>query len=395
MGGAKLPGIVYSHGVWRIESVNQTTNLREALPFHRPAGTRVTFLQWLTAFSQLASEINFSNSPLVSRVAMAFLDESFVLGRTRLSSCNHLTQKRRAWEYLQICSTVGALQDVERAHVKVARFTGRQSRIRMNMRALNRRRFPNTHISEVNLSFCNPIYTGRNFSQALIEPGLQLSKDRMNRQILANATPARHFCFRQKDLLSETQTDRNEECFDLKAIEMRLQAKSRLRFLIGQSRLNDRVQITGINPNRSFMAFVAVAEGDATVQEAFDIVDRWRRRGAAFRLNGHSLNKRDLTDGYISEERAKFVIHIDTDTLRRRRVQTCRLNLRPLNTTGLRMSVDRIRPLRIGKARLNEGGFRYAMPAIQWLIRQKDQHSFGQQRFESAVNKYKITQWPV
>ena len=116
---SRLPGLVNSLGVWRINCVNQVADIRDILPFHRPAGTRTFFLQWLTAFGDLGSLLFFGHDNWVRRVVLAFLDETFVLNDSSLNSCRHLTGKRRMWDFLQLVSTTEMVQDFAAAAVKV------------------------------------------------------------------------------------------------------------------------------------------------------------------------------------------------------------------------------------------------------------------------------------
>jgi len=60
---------------------------------------------------------------------------------------------------------------------------------------------------------------------------------------------------------------------------------------------------------------------------------------------------------------------VDTGAPRRRRIETLLLNRRRLNHTGLRLSVDRTRPMRLGMMPLNAAGFRGAKPYLSWRIK--------------------------
>jgi hypothetical protein len=72
-----------------------------------------------------------------------------------------------------------------------------------------------------------------------------------------------------------------------------------------------------------------------------------------------------------------------------------KLGASPLNTTGLRLSVDRTRPMRVSRMRLNQAGFRWSRPSYRWLFRQQDLHALTQAGFEAAANNYRATQWPT
>jgi hypothetical protein len=45
-----------------------------------------------------------------------------------------------------------------------------------------------------------------------------------------------------------------------------------------------------------------------------------------------------------------------------------KLGASPLNTTGLRLPVDRTRPMRVSRMRLNQAGLRWSRPSCRWLI---------------------------
>ena len=130
------------------------------------------------------------------------------------------------------------------------------------------------------------------------------------------------------------------------------------------------------------------------VTEAYDIVDRWRRRGTAFQLNQTAMSRRRLTDASLTEERASFELTVDTGYPRRRGAEPLRLGSRRLNHAGLRLSVQRTHPLRLGRMALNQSGPRLAQPELRWRYRQKDLISAEPFGFESAANQFLITQWP-
>jgi hypothetical protein len=108
----------------------------------------------------------------------------------------------------------------------------------------------------------------------------------------------------------------------------------------------------------SNLLLASTAGCDADVTLAVDRIDRWRRRGPVFRLNANTLNTRYLSNANLTGERASLEVYVDTGSLRRHRVETMKLGASPLNTTGLRLSVDRTRPMRVSRMRLNQAGFR-------------------------------------
>jgi hypothetical protein len=131
------------------------------------------------------------------------------------------------------------------------------------------------------------------------------------------------------------------------------------------------------------------------VSGAWDVVDRWRARRPGFSLNNKALNLAELTDAYVTEARASFEMDVDTGIPRRRRVETLLLNRRRLNHTGLLLSVDRTRPMRLGSMPLNASGFRKSKPCLRWRYRQRDDHAQTTAGFEAAANQYTVTQWPT
>ncbi|MCK7511783.1 MAG: hypothetical protein MZV70_52210 [Desulfobacterales bacterium] len=65
VGRAKLPGLIYSLGVYRIDSDNLVQGVWKALPFHHPAGTRVFFLQWLYTLLSMESDFERGHQAMV------------------------------------------------------------------------------------------------------------------------------------------------------------------------------------------------------------------------------------------------------------------------------------------------------------------------------------------
>ena len=165
----------------------------------------------------------------------------------------------------------------------------------------------------------------------------------------------------------------------------------RLCFQLGRARLNEGLDLTGI----SNLLLASTAGCDADVTLAVDRIDRWRRRGPVFRLNANTLNTRYLSNANLTGERASLEVYVDTGSLQRHRVETMKLGASPLNTTGLRLSVDRTRPMRVSRMRLNQAGFRWSRPSYRWLFRQQDLHAPTQAGFETATNNYRATQWPT
>lgn len=392
---AKLLGLVFSLGVFRVLCLNQTEGLRDALVFHHPAGTRCFWLQFLLEWIEGGAMLDFEHANAVRRIVLAFLDETFVLGHSSLGSCRHLTNKQKAWELLQLTSTTEMIPEIDRAAVKVSRFHGRQNRMRLNHRTLNDWRLPYTRVGEDRVSFCTPIYTGRDFEGDVLESGFGLGESHLNLKSLTHGETELRYCFRQKDFFFSNQTEPAELAEAKYDLHLPLESRHRLCFQLGRARLNESLDLTANQGGISNLLLASTAGCDADVTLAVDRIDRWRRRGPVFRLNANTLNTRYLSNANLTGERASLEVYVDTGSLQRHRVETMKLGASPLNTTGLRLSVDRTRPMRVSRMRLNQAGFRWSRPSYRWLFRQQDLHAPAQAGFEAATNNYRATQWPT
>jgi phage tail-like protein len=395
LNAARLPGQVFSLGVYRVNSFNLAEGVREVLDFHHPAGTRAFFLQWLACFIEGSVDLKFQNATHVRSVVLAFLDETFVLGRSQLGACRHLTNKQRVYDYIQLTSTVEMCPEIDRAANKVSRFQGRQNSLRLNQKTLNQVKTPHVSIREDQLSFCNPIYTGREYSSDIIESGFHLSADNLNHRRLSFADAERLYCFRQKDLFTVLKAENSEARQNRQTFGLNTETRNRQCFQLGRSPLNGNVVINAIQGGHSCALLVAAVGCKAGVTEASTLINRWRRRGPVFKLNANDLNNRALTNANLTGERASLEVYMDTGSLQRSRVVPLNLNKRALNTTSLRFSVDRTRPLRIGRMKLNQAGFRFTEPSHRWLFRQQDLIDAQEAAVESATNQYTVTQWPI
>ncbi|MCC7556621.1 MAG: hypothetical protein KO254_11035 [Methanoculleus marisnigri] len=393
VGRAKLPGLIYSLGVYRIDSDNIVQGIRPGLVFHHPAGTKVFFLQWLYSLLSMESDFQAVIKKVVERVCLGHLHETFVVSHNALNTDYHLTRKNKTWGWWRITDGTTLMQDVERAAVCIYRWHGRTPRFRLNVGNLNDERLPNLWVSERRAAFCCEIDTKP--SELPVDAFIRLAGQDLNRSRLNRSATACRVIFRQKDLLSEADQpaseitgDRRTHCYS---------RRSRLdRWLsVGHSHVNGMDKISGAAINRQLIIIAYAGADWSEVGGAWDVVNRWRARRAGFALNSKPLNITELTDAYITEARASFELTVDTGTPRRHRVETLLLNNRRLNHTGLRLSVDRTRPMRLGLMSLNAAGFRISKPSLRWLFRQRDDHAETQAGFEAAANQYTVTQWPV
>ncbi len=203
VGHAKLPGMIYSLGVYRIESDNIVQGLRSGLDFHHPAGTKVFFLQWLYSLLSMESDFNAVIKKVVERVCLGHLHETFAVNHNALNSNYHLTRKNKTWGCWRITAGTTLMQDVEHAAVCISRWHGRRPRFRLNSGNLNDERLPNLWISERRASFCCEIDTTP--QQAPAGVFIRLSGQDLNRSRLNHSTSACRIRFKQKDDYAEAQ----------------------------------------------------------------------------------------------------------------------------------------------------------------------------------------------
>jgi hypothetical protein len=240
-----------------------------------------------------------------------------------------------------------------------------------------------------------PIYTGRDFEADVLNSGFGLGEGHLNRKPLTHGKTELRYCFRQKDFFFDNQTEPAQQADAKYDLRLPLETRQRLCFQLGRARLNNGLDLTANQGGISNVLLAATAGCDADITEAVNLIDRWRRRGPVFRLNANTLNTRYLSNANLTGERASLEVYVDTGSLQRHRVETMKLGSNPLNTTGLRLSVDRTRPMRISRMRLNQPGLRRSRSSYRWLFRQQDLHAQAQAGFEAATNHYRATQWPT
>jgi phage tail-like protein len=198
---SRLPGRIYSLGVWRVLTELDAPGVRGALPFHHPAGTRVFFLAWLREALALESESGGPLGALVRRVALGFLEETFHIGRDPLGSCRHLTRKQKTWGVLELHTGVTLDPEIERADVCLERWHGRGNRMRLNTRRLGVKRLQNVWVSERKFAGCCKIETRK---RPPVPPVfMRLAAPNLNGARLNNAEVACRIRFRQVDFYSE------------------------------------------------------------------------------------------------------------------------------------------------------------------------------------------------
>ncbi|MBT8340730.1 MAG: hypothetical protein HKP58_12520 [Desulfatitalea sp.] len=201
VGRAKLPGMIYSLGVYRIESDNIVQGVRAGLDFHHPAGTKVFFLQWLSSLLSMESDFEAAIKKVVEGVCLGHLHETFVVNHNALNTDYHLTRKNKTWGLWRITHGTTLMQDVEHAAVCISRWHGRRRQFRLNTANLNDERLPNLWISERRAAFCCEIETKLQETPAGVF--IRLAGQDLNRSRLNRSTSACKVKFRQKDDYAE------------------------------------------------------------------------------------------------------------------------------------------------------------------------------------------------
>lgn len=194
---AKLPGKLYSLGVYRIESRNIVPLLREILAPQHPAGTRVFFLQWLLSQESMQDDFIAALRRTVALHSTGRIHDVFVIGRRLLNSDYKLTRRQTTWSYWQITHQSTLTQGFERAGVIVNRWHGRTTGCKLNDFALNAERLLSVDLSERRLTFECEIQTEEPGAKPIV---FRFMRERLNRSKLAHSTRSCRIVFSQKDM---------------------------------------------------------------------------------------------------------------------------------------------------------------------------------------------------
>jgi phage tail-like protein len=360
---AKLPGLIYSLGVYRVESDNLIQGIRQELPFHHPAGTRTFFRQWLYTLLSMESFFETTIKQVVERVCLGHLHETFVVNHNQLNTDFHLTRKNKNWGGWRVTNSTTLLQDIEQAGSCISRWLGRKDGMRLNNVSLGQKRLPGLHIDSRKFALCCEIST----EPPVLHPVHRLAGQELNRTRLNKVKSSCRIKFRQQDLYSEASQELAIPQADGRGITYAERLRMSQAFTANHSRLG-QVKIPKVKTIKPFF-LVTYAEAQwSEVRESYDLVNRWRGRQPGFGLNGKSLNTA-LTNSQITDARASFEIKIDTGFPRRHRVEPLNLGKAKLNHTGLRLSMDRTRPMRLGFMPLNGAGLRLSQSDIRWRIK--------------------------
>lgn len=166
--------------------------------------------------------------------------------------------------------------------------------MRLNHKALNDWRLPYTRVGEDRVSFCTPIYTGRDFEGDVLESGFGLGESHLNRKPLTHGETALRYCFRQKDFFFDTQAEPVERAEASTTCACLWNPGTASVSSLAAPELNEGLDLTANQGGISNLLLASTAGCDADVTLAVDRIDRWRRRGPVFRLNANTLNTRYL-----------------------------------------------------------------------------------------------------
>lgn len=194
---AKLPGELYSLGVYRIESKNIIPIIRQTLAPQHPAGTRVFFLQWLLSCDSMENDFIALLRRTVALYSTGRINDTFVVGRRLLNSEHRLTKRQTTWSYWQITHQSTLTQGFESAGVIINRWHGRSLGHRLNGFVLSADRLIGVELSQRRLQLECDVETAEPGPRPVV---FRLVRQHLNRSKLARSTRSCRFVFRQRDL---------------------------------------------------------------------------------------------------------------------------------------------------------------------------------------------------
>ena len=194
---AKLPGELYSLGVYRIESRNIIPVIRQVLAPQHPAGTRVFFLQWLLSQESMEDDFIAALSRTVALHSTGRIHDVFVVGRRLLNSDYRLTKRQTTWSHWQVTQQSTLRQGFESAGVIINRWHGRTPGHKLNGFVLNVERLLSVELSERRLALTCEIETEEPGAKPIV---FRFVRERLNRSRLARSTRSCRIVFRQRDL---------------------------------------------------------------------------------------------------------------------------------------------------------------------------------------------------
>lgn len=200
---AKLPGHIYSLGVYRLVCDEIVAGLREALAEHHPAGTKVFFTQWLRSQQTVASDPGANVGRVVTLPSDVRPRDAYIVGRTALNSRRPLSWRQNNWSLWQRTDQATVQQGIDQAAVLISRWHARSLKGRLNAFALNTGRTQKVDLSERRLAFTCPIAVEP--SDVTAQLLLRVTNGHLNRSKLARATRQCRVIFREKDQKSASE----------------------------------------------------------------------------------------------------------------------------------------------------------------------------------------------
>ncbi len=194
---SKLPGRIYSLGVYRIICENITSGLRDALREHSPAGTKVFYIQWMRSDESMPTDGFGSIGRIVTLPSDVRPREAFVVGHDHLNSKRPLNLRRSSWSYWRITEQVTVRQDFVSAGMLINRWHGRTTRGKLNSISLNTARLLGVEIDERRLSMTCPVAVDP--SELIAPPYVRLTRQHLNRSKLALGRRLCQVRFKRKD----------------------------------------------------------------------------------------------------------------------------------------------------------------------------------------------------
>ena len=187
---SRLPGKLYSLGVYRVVSDSQSENVRKIVEKHHPAGTAVFFGQGMVAGPDQNDEPVLINLALIHQTAYCRTAQNFQLNSNRLNSSHHLNI-----QYLPACTMLITTSSQTKATIDysaliLSRYQGRKNTFQLNDLSLNKNELVVCTPNEINLTCHSLVYTGDDYAKVLPGSGFRLSKNQLNNKTLPFAITA-------------------------------------------------------------------------------------------------------------------------------------------------------------------------------------------------------------
>lgn len=386
----KIPGHIYSFGVWRIICHDFYPDLRETLDWHRPAGSKYFFQQWAYSFAKnRTTRLDHFNR--IKRSSLTYINETFIINKSKVNGKRHLNRMRKAAECMEVRTGVEMRSGVESAATKISRLQMPVRRMRLNKREVNLWRLASTATTEIRASFCGNIYTGRNYKEEVIDPGIILNRKQLGKEILPVASSHINWCFRQVDFNSVVA---DEFAAQSKGVQYRIAMLTAHRGVChlstNESKLNKtpfaKVGAAGHVMLSKFVFSVQMND----VERSVDRIDSYKGRSNRLRLNKNGFGQKRFSNTRVCDNRRTF--EIDVDTKIQERKLSIKLNQATLGVNKLNSSVEKKCWLKFGEGKLGQTGFRTTYEEFRWVCRQRDyKNEMSQDGTSGAARLREIT----